>query len=135
MPRVLHKVISQLIFRRKCVAASWKAQPRKSRISCRAEETKRVPAVSPRVPDARAGVQDQEGKPAFCQIISDRKPCLSSSNDNGLNSLSIVLLFISITSPKLVSLDSIYWRIGRARNLRIGRNTHFSVNGGMGNFM
>src|SRR5262249_51832028 len=86
-PRVLDEVISYLILRRKTVAAGRKTRPRKSGVSRGAEKTKGVPAVSPGVADARVGIENQERKPALRQIVSDRESCLTTSDDDGLNSM------------------------------------------------
>src|SRR5215470_17700257 len=55
-PRVLHKVIGHLVFRRESVAAARKAKAWKPCVSRRVEEAERVPAVPPRVTDMQTRI-------------------------------------------------------------------------------
>ena len=50
--------------------------------ACRREQLERIPTLTPRVANARVGVQNQKAETASCEVVADRESSLSATDDD-----------------------------------------------------
>src|SRR5215216_2467805 len=66
-------------------------------IPSRSEKAERVPAVSPGVTNSFVSLEDHEGQPTACQMVTRREARLASADDEGLDTLWLAHPFTRVS--------------------------------------
>src|SRR5262249_54985230 len=105
--RVRFEVVTHLVLRRKRERGRWKLHPHEAVEDRRRKQTKRVPALAPRVAHPLTGVEDDERTTLASQVVPDGESPLPAADHNGVKCLLNVLLSHAHLTAAIVVNDRV----------------------------